>query len=153
MVATYLGHTAKGNKLNYSWKCGYGQNGATVTDSISGLYNTIITKGTLTVNAVGPVITVQPGNTKALLGHTATFAVTVSGTGPFSYQWKRGLTSVGANLNSYTTPALDNTYNGATYTVTVTGHGSVTSNAATLTISSVPTAKPGHSIWGWSFGW
>jgi sugar lactone lactonase YvrE len=35
-----------------------------------------------------PVITVQPTNQSVLGGTTATFSVTVSGTGPFTYQWQ-----------------------------------------------------------------
>ena len=44
-----------------------------------------------------PVITQQPQNQTNLLGSTATFQVTATGTPPLSYQWRSY-----ANLTSFT---------------------------------------------------
>ena len=66
------------------------------------------------------------------------FSVTATGTGPLSYQWQRNGTSIsGATGASYTTPPVTNADNGAQFKVIVSNSlGSVTSNAATLTIGA-----------------
>ena len=66
--------------------------------------------------------------------------MTATGTGTLSYQWKKnGAAISGATSASYTTPATVASDNGASFTVTVTGtSGSVTSNAATLTVNAPP---------------
>jgi hypothetical protein len=94
----------------------------------------------LTVNAP-PTISVQPQNQAVTPGATATFSVVASGTGGLNYQWsKNGQNIGGTNHPSYTTPATVASDNGATFTVTVTNSfGSLTSNAATLTVSLTPT--------------
>ncbi len=70
-------------------------------------------------------------------GQTATFSVTATGTAPLSYQWQKNGTAIsGATSSSYTTPAETTSDNGALFTVVVTNSvGSVTSNAATLTVN------------------
>jgi hypothetical protein len=75
-------------------------------------------------------------------GQTATFSVTASGTAPLSYQWrKNGAAIGGATSSSYATPAETTSDNGAQFTVVVSNSvGSVTSNAATLTVDA---ATPG----------
>src|SRR5262249_20393285 len=93
---------------------------------------------TLRVNAavVAPTVTTQPVNQATTAGQAATFTVTASGTGPLSFQWeKNGSSIVGATSSSYTTPATTSADNGATFVVVVINSaGSVTSNAATLTV-------------------
>ena len=93
---------------------------------------------TLTVN-VPPSITAQPASQTVTAGQTATFSVTASGTAPLSYQWRKNGTAIsGATSASYTTPATTTADNGAQFTVVVTNSvGSVTSNAATLTVNAV----------------
>ena len=95
---------------------------------------------TLTVNAavVAPTITTQPQSVTVTAGQTATFSVAAGGTAPLSYQWKKKGTAIsGANAVSYTTPATATTDSGSTFTVTVSNTaGSVTSNAATLTVNA-----------------
>jgi hypothetical protein len=84
-----------------------------------------------------PSITTQPSNQTAVLGQTATFTVTAAGTS-LTYQWNKNGTAVsGATSASYTTPATSNSDNGATFTVVVSNsQGSVTSTAATLTVTA-----------------
>ena len=87
-----------------------------------------------------PQITTSPAAARAVDGASATFSVTASGTGTLSYQWLRNGTAIsGANLATYTTPALTMADDGANYAVTVGNGGrSVTSASATLTV--VPAA-------------
>jgi hypothetical protein len=93
--------------------------------------------------AQAPSITSQPSNQTVAAGQSATFTVAATGSQPLTYQWQRGTTNIsGATGSSYTftTAAADN---GATFRVIVTNSaGSVTSSAATLTISTnaAPTA-------------
>jgi len=67
-------------------------------------------------------------------GQSATFSVTAAGTAPFSYQWKKNGSNVGANLSSYTTPITTLGDNGARFSVVVTNAaGRAESNEASLT--------------------
>jgi len=68
------------------------------------------------------------------------FEVVASGTPPFSYQWrKNGADIAGAKGRTYTTPALAAGDNGASFTCVVQNPvGSVTSNAAILTVGQDP---------------
>ncbi len=86
------------------------------------------------------VITTQPANQTVLVGATATFSVTATGT-TLAYQWqKNGVDIVGATLASYTTPATVYTDNSAIYRVVITNAtGGTTSNSATLTVNASPT--------------
>jgi hypothetical protein len=119
----------------------------TVTDSVGTVTSD---NATLTVTAapVAPSITGQPANRTVVAGQTATFSVTASGTAPLSYQWrKNGANIGGASGASYTTPATTAADNGAQFSVVVTNLlGSVTSNAATLTVNTPPaiTAQPAN---------
>ena len=91
------------------------------------------------VNPVAPAITTQPASQMVTAGQTATFTVTATGTAPLSYQWQMNGTAIGAaTAASYTTPATMTSDSGAQFTVVVSNAvGSVTSNAAALTVSSV----------------
>jgi hypothetical protein len=97
---------------------------------------------TASVAAVAPTITAQPANQTVTAGQTATFVVVAAGTAPLSYQWqKSGVSLAGATASSYTTPATATTDNGSTFTVVVSNAaGSVTSNAALLTVSPASVA-------------
>src|SRR5947207_410837 len=94
------------------------------------------------VNPVAPAITTQPANQMVPAGQTATFTVTATGTAPLSYQWQMNGTAIGgATAASYTTPATTAADNGDQFTVVVSNAaGSVTSNAAALTVNSAPVA-------------
>jgi hypothetical protein len=86
---------------------------------------------------VAPTITTQPASQTVTAGQVATFSVTATGTAPLSYQWsKNGAVMSGATSSSYSTPATTSSDNGALFTVLVSNTaGSVTSNAATLTVT------------------
>lgn len=89
-------------------------------------------------------ITTQPASATVPLGSAGTFTVGVTGTSPMSYQWsKNGEAISGATNSSYTTPDLDLSDNGDTYTVTVSNAvNSLASAAATVTIGP-RSPKPG----------
>src|SRR5438552_11620 len=96
------------------------------------------------VNPVAPAITTQPASQMVTAGQTATFTVTATGTAPVSYQWQMNGTAIGgATAASYTTPATTTADSGAQFTVVVSNAvGSVTSTAASLTVTTALTAPP-----------
>src|SRR6266404_2080206 len=113
----------------------------TLTDNAPNSPQTISLTGTgSTASVVAPSITTQPASQTVTVGQTATFTVVATGTSPLTYQWKKNGTSIsGATSSSYTTPATTSSDNGAQFTVVVSNSaGSVTSNAATLTVNASP---------------
>jgi Ig-like domain-containing protein len=92
---------------------------------------------------IAPTITTQPTSQTVSVGQTASFSVAASGTAPLSYQWNKDGTAIsGAISSSYTTPATAASDNGALFTVVVSNSaGSVTSSAATVTVSNGATAS------------
>ena len=93
-----------------------------------------------------PTIIEQPQNRTAQVGQTATFWVGVTNDYPAAaYQWMTNGASgpatpiAGATNGSYTTPALDASYDGLNYSVTISNvYGSITSATATLAVVSGP---------------
>jgi hypothetical protein len=85
-----------------------------------------------------PTIATQPSNQSVVAGQTATFSVTAMGSGTLNYQWAKGTTAiVGATFASYTIPPASTFDNGSMYSVVVSSSGgSVTSNAATLSVNA-----------------
>src|SRR6201999_2039632 len=87
----------------------------------------------------------QPVSVTGVVGQTATFSVTATGTGPFTYQWYANGTAIpGATSSTYTTSAAGAGQSGTVYTVVVTNsQGNVTSGPATLTVTgpAAPQAK------------
>src|SRR6266404_476959 len=100
-----------------------------------------VAKGT-NGSPVAPSITTQPASQTVTVGQTATFSVVAAGTAPLSYRWmKSGTTILGATATSYTTPPTTSADNSSQFTVMVSNTvGSVTSNAATLTVSAAAVA-------------
>jgi glucose/arabinose dehydrogenase/cell division septation protein DedD len=83
-----------------------------------------------------PLVVNHPLSKTLYAGDNTTFSVTVSGTAPFSYQWKRnGVNIPGATASSYSlTPAAQS--DAGTYSVRVTNaFGEVESNGAVLTVN------------------
>jgi hypothetical protein len=130
---------------------------ATVTGDNGDQFTVVVSNGTgsvtsnaatLTVTAapVAPSITSQPANRTVATGQTASFSVTATGTAPMTYQWrKNGVAIGGATAASYTTPATISSDDGSQFTVAASNSlGSVTSNAATLTVNDPPaiTSQP-----------
>jgi hypothetical protein len=94
---------------------------------------------TVNVPAQAPTITTQPIASTVTAGSAASFSVVVSGTAPFTYQWRKDGSPVsGATAATYTTASASTTDAG-NYTVTVTNSaGSVTSSAAALIVNTAP---------------
>ena len=87
--------------------------------------------------AVAPSISSQPANVTVAAGQSATFSVAASGSAPLQYQWQRnGVNISGATGSSYSLTATAGD-NGAAFRAVVSNSaGSITSNAATLTVPS-----------------
>ena len=95
---------------------------------------------------VAPSITAQPANTTVTTGQAASFSVTADGTPPLTYQWQRDNADIlGENSATLTLPSVGLADSGATFRVVVSNTvTSVTSNAATLTVTaSPPPPSPG----------
>src|SRR6185369_5377759 len=93
----------------------------------------ILTVLTNTSVAAVPDQTVCPGA-------TVTFTAIASGTGPFTYQWRKGVTVVGAN--SVLTLSNVSAADAAVYTVSVVGACSNATTSATLTGLTNTTIAP-----------
>jgi uncharacterized protein YfaP (DUF2135 family) len=140
--------------LRYQWKLGanpIGTDAATFSIAAAqaadaGSYTVVVSNSagsvtssaaTLTLN-VAPAITAQPQNQSVVLGATATFSVTATGTAPLHYQWKKGGSSVGTDSATLSVAAAQLADAGS-YSVTVSNMvSSVTSADATLSISTPP---------------
>jgi hypothetical protein len=92
-------------------------------------------------------ITTQPVSQSVLVGQTATFSVTATGTGTLTYQWLKGGAAItGATASTYTTPATVQGDDGSLFSVQIADGigGSLTS--ATATLSVLPAGGPGTSL-------
>ncbi len=103
----------------------------------------------LTSTQAAPKIVAQPVNNIQVAGQPASFWVAATGTPPLTYQWqKNGMDIPGATSNWYTTAATTLADNRTPFRAVVSNNsGSVTSAAATLTVSPAPadpkiTAQP-----------
>ena len=110
----------------------------TVPPTLIGM--TAIAAGSYHTLALGspqpPVITTQPLSQTVLRGNPVSFTVVATSTATLSYQWKKnGVIIPGATSATYTIPIVQAS-NAGHYTVVCTDTaGSVTSNAATLTVT------------------
>ncbi len=91
-----------------------------------------------------PTITTQPANKTVTVGETATFSIVASGNPTPTYQWQKNNVNIsGATSASYTTPATVIGDNGSTFRcIASNSAGSVTSNAATLTVNAAGGGLP-----------
>ena len=89
-----------------------------------------------------PVIKTQPASQMVSAGQTATFSVAADGNAPLLYQWERNGTPIaGAASSSYTTPPTTTADNSSRFVVIISDKaGSVTSNPATLTVTTANVA-------------
>ncbi|HKX62229.1 MAG TPA: lamin tail domain-containing protein, partial [Verrucomicrobiae bacterium] len=92
-----------------------------------------------------PVVTQQPQDTSGVVGKTATFSITVSGTSPLFYQWRFNGTNIyGANNSMLVLNQLTSASAGLYSCVIFNAAGSVESNPGRLTIFLPPsiTSQP-----------
>jgi subtilisin-like proprotein convertase family protein len=126
-----------------------------VNPTVNTSYSVVYTSSTpcvtpakvIPVNVTNPVTgVVNPSNTAACIGNTATFTVSASG-GPLTYQWQVSTAAVPAftNISGATSATLSvddvtASMNGNQYRCVITAApcGSVNSGAATLTVNSLP---------------
>jgi hypothetical protein len=130
------------------------QNGSQYTVAVSNAGGTVMSAPyTLTVNTP-PAIVVQPADQAVLVGQTATFTVTATGTAPLAYQWYQGGTAIsGASLSSYTTATTTIAGDSLNFSVSVTNvAGSVTSTVATLTVAPLTPALSFAAIGSQTYG-
>jgi RHS repeat-associated protein len=83
-----------------------------------------------------PVITAQPAPQSVTAGNGASFSVTAVGAAPLAYQWRKGGVNIPNATNATYTIGSTRDTDAGSYTVVVSNSaGSVTSNAATLTVT------------------
>jgi len=89
-----------------------------------------------TVNTA-PAIVTQPVSKTVAAGQPATFSVTATGTAPLTYQWQKNTVPIsGATGSSYTISSAQAADAGSYRVVVSNASGSVTSAAATLTVTA-----------------
>jgi Immunoglobulin I-set domain len=104
--------------------------------------------GTPPPSATAPAITSQPASLTVKAGQAANFTVVASGTAPLTYQWQKdGAAVAGATASTYTTAPTTVADDGAQYTVVVSNAaGSMTSDAARLSVTPVPSAASVYDV-------
>ncbi|MBP7142707.1 MAG: immunoglobulin domain-containing protein, partial [Opitutaceae bacterium] len=118
-----------------------------VSTAEAGTYAVTVSNAAGSVTSNGALLTVLPAATApqfithpqsqtAMSGSSVTFVVSVSGTPPFSYHWKRDNQTVAIQASPSLTLINVSSANAGSYTVTVSNAaGSATSNAAILTVT------------------
>jgi hypothetical protein len=92
-------------------------------------------------SAVAPSITTQPAAQSVAVGASASFSVVATGSGQLAYQWRKDGTALsGATSATYAIAAVATSQAGSYDVVVSNSAGSVTSSAATLTVTGGTTA-------------
>ncbi len=131
---TLSGATAATLTLTNAQPADAGQYSVSVTNSL-GSVSSLPVALTVTVPASAPAITVQPVQQLVNAGGAVTFSLTVTGTGPFTYQWRRNGEAIPAATAAELTLASVQPANAGAYSVVVTNaSGSVTSRDVTLSV-------------------
>jgi len=85
-----------------------------------------------------PTITAQPQSVTAVAGRSASFSVSVSGTGPFSYRWRFNGTNPAGSGPVLTLPNVQSTQAGSYSVIVFNSAGSVVSASAQLSVVFPP---------------
>ena len=137
--ASVKGVTLWGYIEGNTWKAGTGILNSDGTERAAMVW----LKGFVTGTLAAPTITTQPLSQTVIDGRSMSFSVVASGAATLAYQWKfNGADIVGATSMSYGI-TITQPVNAGSYTVTVSNSvGSVTSNAAILTVNPEPMPPP-----------
>jgi len=108
---------------------------------ISNAYGSVTSAAaTLTVNVPVPTpaaITTNPQSLTRLVGQSAVFTVTATGSTPLVYQWQKNLSNIsGATAPSYSIASVQTNDTGSFRCVVSNALGAATSSVATLTVSA-----------------
>ncbi|MDB6109636.1 MAG: Immunoglobulin I-set domain protein, partial [Pedosphaera sp.] len=129
-----------------SVQAGDAANYQVVVTNVAGAVTSVV--ASLTVN-LPPTITTQPASQTVAAGTNVTFGVAVSGTAPFTYQWRRNGTNLtdGGQLSGAAGAVLSlgniQSSNAGNYSVVVSNvAGSATSAVATLTVNTPGSCSP-----------
>jgi len=149
--------------LSYQWRKDgaslSGQTNATysitnVNAGQAGVYSVVVSNGggsatsngaSLTVTGP-PVITQHPYSQDLATGQLWSLSVEAAGATPISYQWRKDGVTIPNQTSSYLNVGTVQASDAGVYTVIVSNtYGSVTSNAATITVSTPPGGSGGNS--------
>lgn len=85
-----------------------------------------------------PSVTTAPRSATTFTGGSVTFSVTANGTAPLSYQWLKNGAAIAGATDTSLTVVNANALSAGGYSVRISNSvGSVTSNAATLTVTTI----------------
>ena len=105
----------------------------------AGVQTVLLDSATVAPTPVAPAIATQPADVAVVVGNSASFSVSATGTAPFAYQWRRnGAVISGATGDSYIVSSVQLS-DAASYDVSVSNAGgSVVSRAAKLSVTVSP---------------
>ena len=147
--ASYTTSAVDKNCNGYKYQCVISNSAGSVTTGTATLTVTEDVMPPVQPTVKKPGISKQPQNVSVKAGEQATFTVAATGT-DLKYQWQidrndgKGFADIaGADRASYTTSAVDKNCNGYKYQCVISNSaGSVTTNAATLTVTESTTPSP-----------
>jgi endoglucanase len=100
---------------------------------------------------IAPIISLQPKNASARVGHSASMVISAIGASPLTYQWYRNDTAlIGATASVYQITAAVASDSGSYYCVVTNSLGTATSNVDTFTVIKtaaylgIPAVIPGR---------
>src|SRR6266540_423019 len=118
----------------------------------AGNYDVVVTNAAGATNSAVVVLTVQetiatgPANLVLCPGATALFCVTAAGSGPFAYQWFKGVNPMAGETNNCVALTNVSAASADQYCVKVTGACNSVTNCASLTVLTNTTATALASI-------
>lgn len=147
--ASYTTSAVDKNCNGYKYQCVIRNSAGSVTTGTATLTVTEDVTPPVQPTVKKPGISKQPQNVSVKAGEQATFTVKATGT-DLTYQWQidrnngKGFVDItGADKASYTTGVVDMLCNGYKYQCVISNSaGSVTTNAATLTVTESTTPSP-----------
>lgn len=102
---------------------------------------------TLTVTVSPPAILLHPASQNASAGQNVSFHVSATGSPPLLFQWRKDGAALGGATNaSLTLPDVQPVAAGSYSVVITNGAGTVTSNAASLTVALAPPVITAHPV-------